>query len=162
MFLGAHVSTSGGVDKAPVNGARIGCEAIQIFTKNQRQWKAKSLSEAEIKNYRSEIQRSQIQLTVSHDSYLINLASPEDDILKRSKEAFEDEVERCEQLEIRYLIFHQSHVGSGERNRAQSCWEASTTPSTKPGYKTSSLETTAGRGQTSYHFEQLAEIRRAH
>lgn len=162
MFLGAHVSTSGGVDKAPVNGARIGCEAIQIFTKNQRQWKTKSLSEAEIKNYRSEIQRSQIQLTVSHDSYLINLASPEDDILKRSKEAFEDEVERCEQLEIPYLIFHPgSHVGSGEKAGLKRIAESiNSTLDKKPGYKTQLLlETTAGQGTNlGYRFEQLAEI----
>jgi deoxyribonuclease IV len=162
MYLGAHVSTSGGVDKAPANGARIGCEAIQIFTKNQRQWKAKPLSEAERENYHKEIQGSQIQLTVSHDSYLINLASPEDDILKRSREAFEDEVERCEQLEIPYLICHPgSHVGSGEKVGLKKIAESiNSTLDKKPGYKTQLLlETTAGQGTNlGYRFEQLAEI----
>jgi len=162
MFLGAHVSTSGGVDKAPANGARIGCEAIQVFTKNQRQWKAKSLSKPEIENYRGEIEKSTIQLAVSHDSYLINLASPEDDILKRSREAFEDEVERCEQLGILYLIFHPgSHVGSGEKAGLRSIADSiNNTLDKKPGYITQLLlETTAGQGTNlGYTFEQLAEI----
>ena len=162
MFLGAHVSTSGGVDKAPANGARIGCEAIQVFTKNQRQWKAKSLSKAEIENYRGEIEKSKIQLDVSHDSYLINLASPEDEILKRSREAFEDEVERCEQLGVPYLIFHPgSHVGSGEKAGLRSIADSiNDTLDKKPGYMTQLLlETTAGQGTNlGYSFEQLAEI----
>lgn len=162
MFLGAHVSTSGGVDKAPANGARIGCEAIQVFTKNQRQWKAKPLSTAEIENYRGEIAKSKIQLTVTHDSYLINLASPENDILKRSRDAFEDEVERCEQLGIPYLIFHPgSHVGSGEKAGLRSIADSiNDTLDKKPGYATQLLlETTAGQGTNlGYSFEQLAEI----
>jgi deoxyribonuclease-4 len=162
MFLGAHVSTSGGVDKAPANGARIGCEAIQVFTKNQRQWKAKSLSKPEIENYRGEIEKSPIQLAVSHDSYLINLASPEDNILKRSREAFDDEVERCEQLGVPYLIFHPgSHVGSGEKvGLKQIAENINDTLDKKPRYKTQLLlETTAGQGTNlGYRFEQLAEI----
>jgi deoxyribonuclease-4 len=162
MFIGAHVSTSGGVDKAPANGVRIGCEAIQVFTKNQRQWRSKPLSKAEIENYLGEIQKSQIQLTVTHDSYLINLASPDDDILKRSREAFADEVERCEQLKIPYLIFHPgSHVGSGEKAGLKSIAASiNDTLDSKSGYATQLLlETTAGQGTNlGYSFEQLAEI----
>jgi len=162
MFLGAHVSTSGGVDKAPANGTRLGCEAIQVFTKNQRQWKAKPLSKAEVETYLSEIQKSQIEFTVSHDSYLINLASPDDDILRRSREAFADEVERCEQLKIAYLIFHPgSHVGSGEKAGLRSIADSiNDTLDKKPGYATELLlEATAGQGTNlGYRFEQLAEI----
>jgi deoxyribonuclease IV len=162
MLLGAHVSTSGGVGNAPANGLRIGCEAIQVFTKNQRQWKAKPLSEVEIESYLCELERTGIQLTVSHDSYLINLASPQDQILEQSRAAFEDEIERCEQLRIPFLVLHPgSHVGCGEkaglRRIADSINEALCK---KPAYKTRLLvETTAGQGTNlGYRFEQLAEI----
>jgi deoxyribonuclease IV len=162
MFLGAHVSISGGVDKAPGNGVRIGCEAIQIFTKNQRQWKAKPLSKAEVEAYLSEVAKSRIQRAVSHDSYLVNLASPDDAILKRSRETFADEVQRCEQLRIPYLIFHPgSHVGSGEKVGLRSIAACiNDTLQNKPGYATQLLlETTAGQGTNlGYSFEQLAEI----
>jgi deoxyribonuclease-4 len=162
MFLGAHVSTSGGVDKAPGNGVRVGCEAIQVFTKNQRQWKARPLSKAEVESYLSEVAKSRIQRAVSHDSYLINLASPDDAILKRSREAFADEVERCEQLKIPYLIFHPgSHVGSGEKVGLRSIATCiNDTLHNKAGYATQLLlETTAGQGTNlGYSFEQLAEI----
>ena len=162
MFLGAHVSTSGGVDKAPANGINIGCEAIQIFTKNQRQWKSKPLLKSKIENYQNEFSKSKIRMAVSHDSYLINLGSPKEDKLMQSREAFWDEIERCQQLEIPYLIFHPgSHVGSGEkaglRMIAESLNEAL---SKEKGYKTQLLlETTAGQGTNlGYTFEQLAEI----
>jgi deoxyribonuclease IV len=162
MFLGAHVSTSGGVDKAPGNGVRVGCEAIQVFTKNQRQWKARPLSKAEVESYLSEVAKSRIQRAVSHDSYLINLASPDDAILKRSREAFADEVERCERLKIPYLIFHPgSHVGSGEKVGLRSIATCiNDTLHNKAGYATQLLlETTAGQGTNlGYSFEQLAEI----
>jgi deoxyribonuclease IV len=162
MFLGAHVSTAGGIDKAPTNGVRIGCEAIQVFTRNQRQWKSKPLSKIEIENYAREIEKSQIRFTVSHDSYLINLASPQDNLLEQSREAFADEVERCEQLRIPYLIFHPgSHVGTGEKTGLKNIAASiNDTLATKQGYATQLLlETTAGQGTNlGYRFEQLAEI----
>jgi deoxyribonuclease-4 len=162
MFLGAHVSTSGGVDKAPANGIKIGCEAIQIFTRNQRQWMANPLSKTGIESYRNEFAKSKIKMAVSHDSYLINLGSPEKDKLIQSREAFWGEIERCEQLGIPYLIFHPgSHVGSGEKAGLKMiAASVNDALSIKKGYKTQLLlETTAGQGTNlGYTFEQLAEI----
>ncbi len=162
MYLGAHVSTSGGVDKAPASGIEIGCEAIQVFTKNQRQWKARPFSNVEIASFRRELERTKIQIAVSHDSYLINLGSPDEKILEKSREAFWDEIDRCEQLGIPFLIFHPgSHVGSGEKAGIQMIAESlNDALSRKTGYKTQLLlETTAGQGTNlGYTFEQLAEI----
>jgi deoxyribonuclease-4 len=115
MLLGAHVSTSGGVDKAPGNGKSLGCEAIQVFTRNQMQWRARPLSEPEISAFRRGLKECGIRATVSHDSYLINLGSHEPVTLQKSLEAFADEIERCEQLGIPFLVFHPgAHVGAGE------------------------------------------------
>lgn len=162
MLLGAHVSTSGGVEKAPGNGVQLGCEAIQVFTKNQMQWRAKPLQPAEIEAYKTAFKNSGIQSAVSHDSYLINLGSPEEDKLKQSLAAFEDEVERCELLGIPFLVFHPgSHMGSGEKTGLQMiATSLNQVLEKKKGYKTVLLlETTAGQGSNlGYSFEQLAEI----
>jgi deoxyribonuclease IV len=162
MLLGAHVSTSGGVEKAPGNGIQLGCEAIQVFTKNQMQWRAKPLQPAEIEAYKTAFKNSGIQSAVSHDSYLINLGSPEEDKLKQSLAAFEDEVERCELLGIPFLVFHPgSHMGSGEKTGLQKIASSlNQVLEKKKGYKTLLLlETTAGQGSNlGYSFEQLAEI----
>ncbi len=162
MYLGAHVSTSGGVNKAPANGVQLGCEAIQIFTKNQMQWRAKPFTPSEIESYREEFKNSNLQVAVSHDSYLINLASPEEAKLAQSLSSFEDEVERCEQLSVPYLVFHPgSHVGAGEKaGLATIAASLNHVLKNKKGYKTQLLlETTAGQGSNlGYRFEQLAEI----
>jgi deoxyribonuclease IV len=162
MYLGAHVSTSGGVDNAPDNGVQLGCEAIQVFTKNQMQWRAKPLAKDEIASYQAKFKASGLRSAVSHDSYLINLCSPDEGKLKQSIESFSDEIERCELLDIPYLVFHPgSHMGEGEsvglRAIASSLSEVL---KGKKGYKTQILlETTAGQGTNlGYKFEQLAEI----
>lgn len=114
MILGAHVSTAGGLQKSPGNGVELGCQAIQIFTRNQRQWKAKPLSGAEVEGFRQELSRSGIRSTAAHASYLLNMGSPETAALIRSREAFRQELERCEQLGIHYLIVHPgAHRGAG-------------------------------------------------
>ncbi len=162
MYLGAHVSISGGVNKAPANGVQLGCEAIQIFTKNQMQWRAKPLTPAEIESYREEFEKSDLHVAVSHDSYLINLGSPEEAKLGQSLLSFEDEVERCEQLGVPYLVFHPgSHVGSGEKAGLETIAASLNQVLKKQkGYRTQLLlETTAGQGSNlGYRFEQLAEI----
>jgi deoxyribonuclease-4 len=162
MYLGAHVSTSGGVNKAPANGVQLGCEAIQIFTKNQMQWRAKPFTPAEIDSYREEFAKTDLHVAVSHDSYLINLGSPEESKLAQSLSSFEDEVERCEQLGVPYLVFHPgSHVGAGEKiGLATIAASLNQVLKKKKGYKTQLLlETTAGQGSNlGYRFEQLAEI----
>lgn len=113
-YFGAHVSASGGVENAPINAAAIGANAFALFTKNQRQWVAPPLTPGTIAAFRENCEKggftpSQI---LPHDSYLINLGSPDPDGLAKSRAAFFDEMQRCEQLGLDRLNFHPgSHLG---------------------------------------------------
>ncbi len=113
-YIGAHVSASGGVENAPINAHEIGATAFALFTKNQRQWVAKPLTEESIAAFKLNCEKfgykpSQI---LPHDSYLINLGHPEAEPLQKSREAFLDELQRCEQLGLDRLNFHPgSHLG---------------------------------------------------
>ncbi|HUM89379.1 MAG TPA: deoxyribonuclease IV [Prolixibacteraceae bacterium] len=113
-YIGAHVSASGGVENAPINAHEIGATAFALFTKNQRQWVAKPLTEESIALFKLNCEKfgykpSQI---LPHDSYLINLGHPEAEPLQKSREAFLDEMQRCEQLGLDRLNFHPgSHLG---------------------------------------------------
>ena len=112
-FVGAHVSASGGVDNAPLNAMKIGAKAFALFTKNQRQWKAKPLEEKMIESFKVNLEKSGIlaKHVLPHDSYLINLGHPEVEKLEKSREAFIDELYRCEQLGLVLLNFHPgSHL----------------------------------------------------
>ncbi len=112
-FVGAHVSASGGVENAPLNAKAIGAKAFALFTKNQRQWVAKPLSEASIDAFKANLEASGIdpKHVLPHDSYLINLGHPEVEKLEKSREAFIDELVRCEQLGLDKLNFHPgSHL----------------------------------------------------
>lgn len=115
MLLGAHVSTSGGVQNAPENGAEIKAETIQIFSKNQRQWKAKPYTEEQVDGFHEGCRQHGYDKTVVHGSYLINLGSPKAEAHEKSRAAFLDEMQRCHTLDIPYFVFHPgAHVGSGE------------------------------------------------
>ena len=112
-YAGAHVSISGGVENAPLNAVAIGAKAFAMFTKNQRQWSAKPLSEKSIEAFRKNLRDSGIlpEHVLPHDSYLINLGHPEAEKLERSRRAFEDEIRRCHQLGLKKLNFHPgSHL----------------------------------------------------
>lgn len=112
-FFGAHVSASGGVENAPRNASAIGATAFALFTKNQRQWRSAPLSAASIEAFRRELATAGIdpRHVLPHDSYLINLGHPEEEGLERSREAFLDEMQRCEQLGLDRLNFHPgSHL----------------------------------------------------
>ena len=112
-FVGAHVSASGGVDNAPLNAMAIGAKAFALFTKNQRQWVAKPLEQKTIDAFKANLKKSGIQPkhVLPHDSYLINLGHPEIEKLEKSREAFIDELHRCEQLGLEKLNFHPgSHL----------------------------------------------------
>lgn len=114
MLFGAHISVSGGLHKAFARGETVGCQAMQIFSKNERQWQAKPLLDADIAQFRAEQARTGIGPLIVHDSYLINLASPKDDLWDKSSAAFAHELERCDQLGIPYLVTHPgAHTGSG-------------------------------------------------
>jgi deoxyribonuclease-4 len=112
-FVGAHVSASGGVANAPLNAIKIGAKAFALFTKNQRQWVAKPLDNKMIESFKSNLKKSGIlpKHVLPHDSYLINLGNPEVAKLERSREAFIDELNRCDQLGLEMLNFHAgSHL----------------------------------------------------
>jgi deoxyribonuclease-4 len=112
-FVGAHVSASGGVFNAPLNAMEIGAKAFALFTKNQRQWKAKPLEDETIAKFKENLEKSGIlpKHILPHDSYLINLGHPEEEKRQKSLDAFIDEVQRCEQLGLDRLNFHPgSHL----------------------------------------------------
>lgn len=115
MYLGAHVPITGGIQNAPGNGLAIGAEAIQIFTRNQMQWRCRPLSDAERGGFREALAKSGVKVALSHGSYLVNLASPVPDFLAKSRECFLAEMARCHALGIPYLVFHPgAHMGRGE------------------------------------------------
>jgi deoxyribonuclease-4 len=112
-FVGAHVSASGGVDNAPLNAMAIGAKAFALFTKNQRQWVAKPLETKTIDAFHKNLEASGIlpKHILPHDSYLINLGHPEVEKLEKSRDAFVDEIERCQLLGLDRLNFHPgSHL----------------------------------------------------
>lgn len=112
-YIGAHVSASGGVENAPVNAHEIGANAFALFTKNQRQWVSKPLTEENIRLFKENCEKYNFQpeYILPHDSYLINLGHPEPDALEKSRAAFLDEMQRCEQLGLKLLNFHPgSHL----------------------------------------------------
>lgn len=107
-YIGAHVSASGGVENAPVNAHEIGATAFALFTKNQRQWKSAPLTKDSISKFKKNCEHYGYQpfQILPHDSYLINLGHPEKEGLDKSREAFIDEMQRCEQLGLDRLNFH--------------------------------------------------------
>ena len=105
-LLGAHVSTEGGVAEAPARGAQIGATAIQVFTKTPNQWREPALDAAVIDRFRTEVARHGILMVVAHDSYLINLASPDDALRARSIRSFIAELTRCRALGIPWVVSH--------------------------------------------------------
>jgi len=157
------MSIAGGVDTAFLRGEEVGCDAMQIFTKNNNQWRAAPLTEREIRAYKTNRQRTGIDPILAHDSYLINLASPDKDLHRKSLEALRIEVARAAVLEIPYLIIHPgAHLESGEAEGITRVVEALDTvledPQASPVMIC--LETTAGQGSSlGYRFEHLAAIR---
>lgn len=162
MLIGAHVSISGGLYLSLERGVEVGCTSIQIFTKNQMQWKVKSLSHQEIEKYQQSLATLSIRIVLAHDSYLINLGSPEVDLRDKSRQAFLFEMERAEQLQIPYLIFHPgSHKGAGEEIGLKLIAEGINYVLNRcPEYTLKLLlETSAGQGTNlGYTFEQLRRI----
>lgn len=162
MLMGGHVSIQGGVSLAPQRARDVTADCMQIFSKNQMQWKAKPLDLEEAEKFKENSKQKKITETVIHDSYLINLASPDKALLKQSREAFLEEMVRAKHLGVGYLIFHPgSHMGSGEqvgiKRIADSMnWARSEFGS---GDVQLLLEITAGAGRVlGQSFEQLAKI----
>ncbi|MBN1140195.1 MAG: deoxyribonuclease IV [Deltaproteobacteria bacterium] len=161
QILGAHMSIAGGIDKAIGRGVKVGCDAIQIFTKNASQWRAKPLGDEEIARFRSAWAASAIGPVAAHDSYLINLASPDPAVRRRSIEAFGDELRRCALLKVPDLVMHPgAPLESGEDNGIARVADAfRELLETAPDGVRILVENTAGQGSCLGHrFEQLAPI----
>ncbi len=177
-YVGAHVSASGGVYNAPLNAMEIGAKAFALFTKNQRQWVAKPLDGETIELFKKNLALSGIlpKHVLPHDSYLINLGHPEIEKLEKSRAAFIDEIERCEQLGLDKLNFHPgSHlvkIPKKDPDREEKITEAENhcleviaasmnlaIEATRDSDVKLVIENTAGQGSNlGYQFEHLASI----
>lgn len=163
MRLGAQMSVAGGLHKAYERGEEAGCDSILIFTKSNRQWKAKPLSDEDINKFKeATAEYDDIYPVAVHASYLINIGSSKEDLWEKSYQALKVEVERCEALEIPTLTFHPgAHVGEGEETGlANIARGLQRLLQETEGFKTIvCLETMAGTGTTlGYKFEHLAYL----
>jgi len=161
-MFGSHLSIAGGLHNALIAAEALGCDTVQVFTKNQQQWKCKPLTAEAIDPWNTHLNRLRFRKTVSHDSYLINLASPDDRLWNASIALFIEELSRCQTLGIPYLVTHPgAHVGSGEEaglKRVAEGLDRSYSAAIAPDV-TTCLEITAGQGSSlGYRLEHLAEI----
>ncbi len=162
-LIGAHVSSSGGVENAPINAHAIGAKAFALFTKNQQRWVSKPLSASSIAAFKENCAEREYapHQILPHDSYLINLGHPTKEGIEKSRDAFLDEMQRCEQLGLSLLNFHP---GSHLRTISESVCLARISESinmvlAKTQGVTAVIENTAGQGSNmGYCFEHLAEI----
>ncbi|TVR70491.1 MAG: deoxyribonuclease IV [Marinilabiliales bacterium] len=162
-YIGAHVSAAGGVENAPVNAHEIGARAFGLFTKNQRQWVAKPLEQKSIDAFKENCERYGYKpfQVLPHDSYLINLGHPEKPALEKSRAAFLDEMQRCEQLGLDRLNFHPgSHLNmTDEETCLRTIAESVNIALDKTRGVTAVIENTAGQGTNLGHtFEQIRFI----
>ena len=161
--VGAHVSAGGGVENAPLNAKAIGAKAFALFTKNQRQWKAKPLTNDSIEKFRKNCEANGYlpEHVLPHDSYLINLGHPEKEGLEKSRDAFLDEMQRCEQLGLKLLNFHPgSHLKKIEEDAClKRIAESINIALDKTKGVSAIIENTAGQGTNmGFKFEHLATI----
>lgn len=162
-YIGAHVSASGGVENAPVNAREIEATAFALFTKNQRQWKSAPLSAESIRKFRDNCAKLGFRpfQILPHDSYLINLGHPQKDGLEKSREAFLDEMMRCEQLGLDRLNFHPgATLGEISEEECLKRIAASINMALeRTNGVTAVIENTAGQGSSvGYRFEHLRYI----
>ncbi|MGP9434915.1 deoxyribonuclease IV [Ewingella sp. AOP8-B2-18] len=162
-FIGAHVSAAGGVDQAVIRAHELEATAFALFTKNQRQWKAAPLPEDVIEKFKVACEKygySSNQI-LPHDSYLINLGHPVDEALEKSREAFLDEMQRCEQLGLSLLNFHPgSHLMQIDEDKClEKISESLNIVLSQTQGVTAVIENTAGQGSNlGFRFEHLAKI----
>lgn len=162
-FTGAHVSAAGGVENAPLNAKKIGATAFALFTKNQRQWVANPLTEESISAFKKNCETAGYSpdQVLPHDSYLINLGNPDQAALEKSRAAFLDEMQRCEQLGLNRLNFHPgSHLKViSEEQCIETIAQSINLALDQTSGVTAVIENTAGQGTNLGHtFEQIASI----
>ncbi|MGC6386375.1 deoxyribonuclease IV [Ewingella sp. S1.OA.A_B6] len=162
-YIGAHVSAAGGVDQAVIRAHQLEATAFALFTKNQRQWKAAPLPEDVIEKFKVACEKygySSNQI-LPHDSYLINLGHPITEALEKSREAFLDELQRCEQLGLSLLNFHPgSHLMQIDEDKClEKISESLNIALSQTEGVTAVIENTAGQGSNlGFRFEHLAKI----
>ena len=158
--LGAHVSSAGGVDKAPARADEIGASAMQLFTKTPNQWKEPTIEAATATAFRTQLEASGVRFTTAHDSYLINLASPDDTLRARSLDSFRRELHRCHALGLQALVSHPGNFmddrASGLARNADAITEAL---EAEVGPTRLCMELTAGQGTVlGSTFEEMAAL----
>jgi deoxyribonuclease-4 len=162
VLLGAHESTAGGVENALLHGQEVGCDTVQIFAKAPGRWSSKALAEENVVAFKQAVEDTGIWPVFAHALYLINLASPEDELWQKSLDALVDDLERCERLGLPGLVLHPgSHKGSGEKaGIARIAAGLDELHARLPGYSAQVwLETTAGQGDhLGYTFAHLRAI----
>ena len=151
MLLGAHVSVQGGLVNGPPHGVALGCDVIQLFTRNQRQWTHKPVDDDEAAAFRQAMKNSGLKGAMAHGSYLVNLASPKADVFEKSKKAFLEEAQRCHTLGIDRFVFHpgahlDSSIADGRAKIAKALRTA--LDATQGSRVRFLLETMAGQGTT--------------
>lgn len=161
-LLGAHMSISGGVHTAVERGMSIGCRTMQIFVKNNTQWRVSPLTDEQILTYKNLLMKSTIAPVIVHSTYLINMAATDNDMLRKSRELLVAELERCERLDIPYYNLHPgNHLGAGESEGIQKIAESINLMHNQVPFQSTKtvLETTAGQGTSIGHrFEHLRAI----
>ena len=162
-FVGAHTSAAGGVENAPLRAMEMGASAFALFTKNQRQWAAKPLTDESIAAFKINLEKAGIlpKHVLPHDSYLINLGHPEEEPLAKSRHAFLDELQRCEQLGLPLLNFHPgSHLKKiSEEDCLKRIAESINWALDQTEGVTAVIENTSGQGSNmGFRFEHLAAI----
>lgn len=162
LWIGAHTSAAGGSPNALYEGKEIGATTIQFFTSNQKQWNGRIISKEEVAEWKKALEETGIEKVMSHDSYLINLGSPDPTLLEKSRKAFRSELERCHLLDVSYLNFHP---GAATQGSVESCLDTivesllSMEKEIQAGSTRLLLETTAGQGTSVGHrFEQIDYI----
>ena len=162
-YIGAHVSAAGGVENAPLNAHKIGAKGFALFTKNQKRWTANPFTEENIIKFKENCEKYGFKkgTILAHDSYLINLGHPEKANLEKSRDAFLDEMQRCEQLEIDRLNFHPgSHLNKiSEEECLKTISESVNIALDKTKGVTAVIENTAGQGTNlGYSLDQIKYI----
>lgn len=161
-MLGAHVSVAGGLHNAFAEAKALKCEAIQIFSKNQRQWKAKELTAEGVDAWQLGRKASKVRAILIHDSYLINLADPTAAGIEKARAAFVEEIQRAENLGVPYLVFHPgAHMGRGEAQGLKRIIKSLDycVAHANPSHTQLLLENTAGQGSSLGHrLEHLQRI----
>jgi len=161
-LLGAHCSIAGGVENAPLIGARLGCKAIQMFTASNQRWRAEHISHGDAERFRANMERGKIEIAFAHAMYLINLAAPDPSIFKRSVEAMAGELLRADLLGLPFVVIHPGYPKDrgtewGVRRAAEAISRIyDRVPDVGARI---ALETTAGQGSSiGRTFEEIAEI----